>query len=202
MWHRSVAMMEKMKILLVEPSYKCKYPPLGLMKISAFHKNRGDEVCFIKGLDREYKKAQWDRIYISTLFSFYWKETIETIKYYEYSVKNPQNLFIGGPMATVMSGAIKNETGYRTINGLLNTKGKISIKGDQTIDSLIPDYNILNETSYKYISKDAYFCHSTRGCIRKCPFCAVPQIEPEYNNYISLKRQIDIVKKEYGEKKE
>ncbi len=38
-----------MKILLVEPNYKNKYPPMGLMKISTYHKNRGDEVTFFKG---------------------------------------------------------------------------------------------------------------------------------------------------------
>ena len=98
------------KILLVEPAYKNKYPPLGLMKISTFHKRRGDEVYFVKGLDKDLRVQLWDRIYITTLFSFHWTETIKTIKYYKFSVEHPRNLFIGGPMATLMADEIQKET--------------------------------------------------------------------------------------------
>jgi len=191
-----------MKVLLIEPAYKCKYPPLGLMKISAFHKKRGDEVHFIKGINSEHRKVIWDRIYISTLFSFYWDQTINTITYYEFSVKDPQNLFIGGPMATVMASDIEKETGFKPIRGLLNEKGKLQIKGDHLIDGMVPDYDMLSNISYRYFSDDAYYSYTTRGCIRKCPFCAVPKIEPVYQNYIPLKKQIAIIKKEYGEKKD
>ena len=37
------------RILLIEPPYKNKYPPMGLMKISTYHKLLGDEVRFYKG---------------------------------------------------------------------------------------------------------------------------------------------------------
>lgn len=45
-----------MRVLLVEPNYKNKYPPMGLMKISTYHKMLGDEVHFVKGFDHSVDK--------------------------------------------------------------------------------------------------------------------------------------------------
>ena len=36
-------------ILLIEPNYKNKYPPIGLMKIATYHRKLGDNVTFFKG---------------------------------------------------------------------------------------------------------------------------------------------------------
>ncbi len=191
-----------MKILLIEPAYKNKYPPLGIMKISSFHKHRGDQVCFIKGLDKVVRGQMWDRIYITTMFSFHWSETIKTIKYYEFSVRDPRNLFIGGPMATLMADEIQKETGFKPVKGLLSEKGKLGLARDHQVDSMIPDYSILDEINYKYPTSNAYFAYMTRGCVRKCPFCAVPKIEPFFVEYIPLKKQIQMVSEKYGEKKD
>lgn len=67
-----------MKILLVEPNYKNKYPPMGLMKISTYHKNRGDEVTFFKGVmdSKHFLEEQYDRVYITSLFTFYYNQTV------------------------------------------------------------------------------------------------------------------------------
>ncbi|MGV8148964.1 MAG: hypothetical protein ACLKAK_09975 [Alkaliphilus sp.] len=42
------------KILLVEPNYKNKYPPMGLMKLATYHRRLGDEVVFYKGEFRDF----------------------------------------------------------------------------------------------------------------------------------------------------
>ncbi len=36
-------------ILLLEPNYKNKYPPIGLMKLATYHRMLGDNVVFYKG---------------------------------------------------------------------------------------------------------------------------------------------------------
>ena len=136
------------------------------------------------------------------MFSFHWAETVKTIKYYEFSVRDPQNFFIGGPLATLMADEIQKETGFNPVKGLLNFEGKLRLSGDYNVDSMIPDYSILDEIDYKYPASNAYFAYMTRGCVRKCSFCAVPKIEPFYVEYIPLKKQIRMINDEYGEKKD
>ena len=47
------------------------------------------------------------------------------------------------------------------------------------IEDLIPDYSILDQISYKYPVRDAYFAYASRGCIRKCHFSALPKLATE-----------------------
>jgi len=191
-----------MRILLIEPDYKNKYPPLGLMKISTFHKQKGDTVFFYKGCSNELRSQIWDRVYISTLFTFHWNITIKTIKYYRNSVKNSKDIFVGGILASLLGDEIKSITKSSVIKGLLNKKGILGCKDDDQIDYLIPDYSILDHdtnplTSNKYPTINSYFVHATRGCPNRCKFCAVPFLEPFFFNGLSIMKQIEGVKKEH-----
>jgi len=193
-------------ILLIEPDYKNKYPPLGLMKISTYHKQRGDNVFFYKGCSQELRKQVWDRIYISTLFTFYWNKTIKTIKFYIQSVRHPSHIFVGGVMATLMKDEIKKEVDVTIVESLLNEQGKLGYLDDNIIDSILPDYSIIDRESnslleYSYPTNDSYIAYATRGCIRKCKFCAVPIIEPHFTNSISIAEQVKAIKDKFGEKK-
>ncbi len=193
-------------ILLIEPDYKNKYPPLGLMKISTYHKQKGDNVVFYKGCSLELKEQHWDRIYISTLFTFYWNRTIKTIKFYRKSVRDTSDIFVGGVMATLMKREIQNEINVTIIEGLLNEKGKLGYEDDDTIDYILPDYSIIDQKfnpflKYSYPTNDSYIAYATRGCIRKCKFCAVPIIEPHFLNGISIAKQVKAIQGNFGEKR-
>ena len=172
------------RVLLIEPEYKVRYPPLGLMKISTYHKMHGDEVTFYKGERASVRDQNWDIIYIATLFTFTWKSTVETIKFYQRNKTNVKDIRVGGILASLMQGDVEAETGIRPHFGLW-----------EEVDRLPPDYSFADGT-YEYYRNNASFAHTTRGCPNHCRFCAVSKLEPEYVDFIPLEPQLSQSKKD------
>ncbi|WP_319526166.1 hypothetical protein [uncultured Desulfosarcina sp.] len=193
----------KRNVLLVEPGYKTKFPPMGLMKISKYHKILGDSVYFVKGINHEVPyERYWDRIYVSTLFTYNWAATVKTIKYYKNLVRGDNSrIFVGGIMATLMPEELWKETGLVPIRGLLCEPGMLNDDNEIVINDLVPDYDLFNSTPYEYsLIDDSYFGYSTRGCIRKCKFCGVPTLEPKFIDYWGIKPYINEIIRDYEEK--
>lgn len=190
------------RILLVEPAYRNKYPPLGLMKISTYHKLRGDYVQFVKGCIPQIRRQQWDRVYVSTLFTFQWKTTVDTINYYRRAVDCPEDIVVGGITATLLGNELHHETGAMIIAGLLDKPGMLDPGDKQRVDTLIPDYSMLDQVEYSYGLNDAYIGYATRGCPNRCGFCAVSRIEPTFCGYLPLKKQVRSVEELYGSKQD
>ena len=263
------------KVLLIEPNYSNKYPPIGLMKLSTYYKNLGGwEVTFFKGdlkmfvieriADRcieefnyidstidwflkrdefiEYIKTrkkevierlaiersdmelillakledwknyywkgtwkdnpEWDRVGVTTLFTFYWDITVETINFAKLLVKKKKDLMVGGVLASIQPKELEEATGIKPWVGILGKPGVLD-KGDtQIIDNLPLDYSILDEIEYKYPMSNAFYGYMTRGCIRHCAFCAVPTLEDKYIPYIPLKDRLDAFREVYGDQKD
>lgn len=263
------------KVLLIEPNYANKFPPIGLMKISTYYRNLGNwDVVFFKGdlttfvieriadkciaelelidnsidwgirkdrvfdyiktrkheaLDSigvedsnfellirgkldDYKNyywkgiwklhPEWDRVCVTTLFTFYWDITVETIIFAKQLVKKPKDLNVGGVLASIQPDKLYEATGVKPSVGVLNKPGVFD-KGDtQIIDELPLDYSILDEIDYKYPMSNAFYGYMSRGCIRHCPFCAVPTLEPVYTPYISLTDRINGIRERYGDQKD
>lgn len=182
-------------ILLVEPAYRGKYPPLGLMKISTYHKLKGDKVVFVRGCNPKVSMEHWDRIYITTLFTYNWDETVKTILFYKGTLFNiAGKCFVGGILATLMPKELFDATGIQPIGGLLDTPNKIPQDDNTIIDDLPPDYEILKQvenSNFKYAYSDTYLGYATRGCVNNCKFCAVSTLEP---NFIPYKKIVELVK--------
>lgn len=189
-----------MKILLVEPDYKNKYPPIGLMKISTYHKRRGDHVVFFKGLINSHDI--WDRVYISTLFTFHWDIVVKTIEYYKQKVRKLDDIYVGGIMATLLNKELKETTGLKNIIvGIIDNSSILEFNDNINIDQLCLDYEILSDIEYQYPAGDNFFGYTTRGCINKCNFCAVPKLEGELNVTNNIKSQITEIRNLYGDKR-
>ena len=208
-------------ILLIEPGYKNKYPPLGLMKIAQYHGRHGknDNVRFIKGEDNSVFDTVWDRIYVTTLFSFEWKKIADSIEFaIQASHNQPNKIFVGGIAASLMPEAFIAESqwrGIRFIKGLLKDAPAVSLQLDRyseelysddlggiPIEDQIPDYDILKQVSYQYAVYDAYFTYASRGCVRKCSFCGVPKLEGGQRDTESIAHVVEGIEKLYGPKKD
>ena len=192
------------KILLVEPAYKTKYPPLGLMKISTYHKQKGDLVTFVKGCNTRARGEFWDKVYISTLFTYTWKETVKTINFYKDALfYSSKKIYVGGILANILPEELFNATGIMPVEGLLDDPKKLDQDDHIKIDELPPDYKILKQVendNFSYSHTDAYIGYATRGCIRTCEFCVVNSFEPDYIPYINISQMIENIKNESGDK--
>lgn len=259
-------------VLLLEPNYKNKFPPIGLMKLATYFRLRGDNVVFYKGDLKEFlinditsdcvdklnqmdssinwklrsdkianyiryrkkvdldkigledssysillfpwvdyyknyyhkklylENPKWDWVGVTTLFTFYWDITIQTIMFAKGMVKDLKNLMVGGVLASIQPKEIEEATGIVPHCGTLHSPYKdIDEDNPYIIDELPLDYSILEEIDYEYVDSGAFFSYATRGCIRRCPFCAVPTLEPNFQPYLPLKERIDRTRRLYGD---
>lgn len=86
-------------------------------------------------------------------------------------------------MASIQPDEIEKTTGIRPHIGTLHTPYKdIDKDNPYIIDELPLDYSILDEIDYAYPDSGAYYSYSTRGCIRKCSFCAVGESSRNIKN--------------------
>lgn len=171
-------------ILLVWPGYYSLHPPLGLLKLSAYHKENNDNVELIH-LQSKYNPKRtfksWivphtienfnpDLILISSVFTWAWREVHEAIYYCQYKWKGIK-IKVGGVYASLMPERLK-KLGVEVVQGV-----------QQELEEVKPDYKLVPEWK-------ASIVFSTRGCIRKCSFCAVKKIEPKYLKTNDISNQL------------
>ena len=122
------------------------YPNLPLMKLSAWHKKRGDIVRWYEPFDGLLEK--YDKVYLSKVFSF--------SPDYEYPIYADE--------------VIRGGSGY----AIELVDGKEIYHKDrdpdlpQKIEHIYPDYSL-----YPEMTKDTAYGFLTRGCVRNCDFCHV-----------------------------
>ena len=132
-----------------------RFPNIPLMKLSAWHKSRGDSVEWYQPLFHSVGEP-FDRVYCSKVFSF-----TQDFQYYINSKE-----------------VIKRGSGYAI--RLVDGKEIYDCSADQNlpdeIEHIYPDYSI-----YPSFTEDKAFGFLSRGCPRQCPFCHVSRKEKPYS---------------------
>lgn len=176
---------------------------MGLMKLATYHKNRGDNVELYKGImdKATFLSRNFDRIYITSMFTFHYAITLKTIKSYERLAPTAE-IFVGGIMATLLSERLRGdiEPSTKMLTGLLVDSEQIGFTDHINIDALPLDYSILDNIEFEYPAGDNYLAYISRGCTNKCKFCAVPILEPNFCMTNNIVEQISTIKKTFGEK--
>ena len=135
--------MIKMKIGLIDCDSH-HFPNLPLMKLSAWHKQKGDSVEWYQPLF----SGHMDRVYVSKVFSF--------TPDYEYYIDANK--------------VIKGGSGYciELVDGKEIYHAELDRKLPPEIEHIYPDYSLYTE-----LTKDTAYGFMSRGCPRGCNFCHV-----------------------------
>ena len=144
---------------------------------------------------------KFDIICVNSLFTFFFDETISTINFAKKFLAEDGKIFVGGVAATLVPKFFEEATGILPHIGLLDKPDDLGKTDDVIIDTLPPDYSLLDEIDYKYPAADAYITYTTRGCIRKCGFCAVSKLEPEYKDHVKIFEQLQTIENKFGAKR-
>ena len=145
-----------MHILLIEPSYYTRYPPLGLLKLASYHRSKGDTVELIRGC--AFPEKTPDKVYVTSLFTWGWNKVWEAVAYYKGLFPEAETC-LGGIYASLMPEHAKLSGADRVHIGLV-----------EEAEDLLPAYDLVSQWKWSIL-------FASRGCTNRCAFCAVPIME-------------------------
>jgi len=146
---------DRVRVLLVEPDYYTRYPPLGLLKLAQLERKAKHKVQLVRG---EIETPRPDKIYITSLFTYSWRAVHAAVRFYKH--RFPQiPLSLGGIYASLLPE-----------HAALSGADEVTIGLCPEAENLLPAWDLVPEW-------DGSILFASRGCIRKCGFCSVPKLE-------------------------
>lgn len=147
---------ETMHVLLVEPAYYTRYPPLGLLKLASYHRKKKDEIKLVRGC----KPLRWkpDRVYVASLFTWAWKPVWDAVRYYKAKFRKAE-VWLGGLYASLLPDHARLSGADHVHVGLF-----------EEAENYMPAYDLVPEW-------DGSIIFASRGCNNHCPYCAVWRLE-------------------------
>jgi len=165
-------------VLLVEPR-KHKLALASLMKFSTYYKRLGYRVFYVRGIQYFGLPKNINEVIVSSVFTFDLKEVVACTKYYKnhYQLQGSQ-VHVGGVAVSLM---------YNWVKEQVDDDVDIHIGLEDEIDYLPLDYNLYPDIDYSII-------WTSRGCVRKCGFCAIPKIEGKLHELPNWEEQVNMNK--------
>ena len=156
-----------MRIALVDTNPKPKVYPLPLLKLGAWRKSQGDECVLFH--NRLPEAGQFDAIWLTTTFTYDIPHSLGMAK----EARNRADaVLVGGVAATLLPEHFER-VGLEVHKGLV-----------PDAEQFAPDYSLLGDTPEYSIT------HTSRGCVRKCSFCMVHRLEPDFAEREAWERDI------------
>lgn len=144
---------------------------MGLLKLAAYHKKKKDKVRFVRGFsDNGFEP---DVIYITSLFTYAYEPVHDVIQWYSEKFKKAR-IVVGGIYATLCPDHLRE-----TFRNRIDVHQGLVLE----VENILPDYSLVPGWR-------ASILFSSRGCIRKCPFCSVPVLEPKFEAKKSIRHFI------------
>lgn len=185
------------RVLLVEPSFpfpnKSKnkagavhknFVPLGLLKLGAMHRVKGDEVKLVRGNKTPGEIGFIpDEILVTSLFT-YWSSFVWASIYHYRELFPKAKITLGGIYATLFAENPEFIAKCKAAKVIVFS----GIHPDA--EKHFPDYSLISKVEY-------HATHMMRGCVRRCAFCGTWRIEPDRTNksLVEIENELKAIKK-------
>lgn len=158
-----------MQIALIDTTPKPKVYPVSLLKIGAWRKSLGDRCALFS--NTVPKENGFDEAWITTCFTYDMAHALNLARRASQRIKKVK---VGGIAATLLPDYFESR-GFEVHRGLLPEAEKMP-----------PDYSLLEKRPTYSIT------HASRGCSRRCKFCMVSKLEPDFVSREHWEQDLDL----------